>query len=82
MSNSKAMFDPLRRGIARIERLTVEKDEIAEDIRGVYAELKAQGYDPKIVRKVVALRKKDKYERDEEQRMIDEYMDALRDMPE
>lgn len=63
--------------VDRIERLEEDKASIANDIKDVYAEAKANGFDPKILRKVVALRKKAKAERDEEQTMIDMYMSAL-----
>lgn len=67
----------LRGLVERIERLEEEKASIADDIKGVYGEAKANGFDIKILRKVVALRKKEKGEREEEQAMIDTYMNAL-----
>lgn len=63
--------------VERIERLEEEKAALANDIKDVYTEAKGQGFDAKIIRKVVALRKKAKSERDEEQTMIDLYMSAL-----
>jgi uncharacterized protein (UPF0335 family) len=67
----------LRAIIERIERLEEEKKTIAADIREVYTEAKANGFDTKILRKVITLRKKDLVEREEEQAMIDLYLHAL-----
>lgn len=63
--------------VERIENLETEKASIAEDIKSIYAEAKSHGFDAKILRKVIALRKKRASERDEEQTMIDLYMSAL-----
>jgi uncharacterized protein (UPF0335 family) len=63
--------------VERIERLEEEKAALAEDIKGIYAEAKGNGFDAKILRKVIALRKKAASERDSEQTMIDLYMSAL-----
>jgi uncharacterized protein (UPF0335 family) len=63
--------------VERIENLETEKASIAEDIKSIYAEAKGNGFDPKILRKVIALRKKAATERDAEQDMIDLYMSAL-----
>lgn len=63
--------------VERIERLEEDKAAIAEDIKGIYTEAKGNGFDPKILRKVIALRKKAASERDAEQTMIDLYMSAL-----
>lgn len=67
----------LRSIIERIERLEEEKKEVAEQVKEVYAEAKANGYDTRILRKVVALRKKDPAERSEEEAILDLYLDAL-----
>ena len=69
--------DQLRALIERIERLSEEKDGIAEDIKEVYAEARSSGFDTKIIRKIVALRKRDEQERREEQAILDTYMEAL-----
>ena len=69
--------DQLRSFIERIERLEEEKKTIAEDIRDVFGEAKSQGYDTKIMRKVLALRKKDDQERMEEELILDQYLIAL-----
>ncbi|GMG83752.1 DUF2312 domain-containing protein [Paralimibaculum aggregatum] len=67
----------LRAIIERIERLEEEKAEIADQIKEVYAEAKAHGFDTKILRKVVSLRKKDPEDREEEEIMLDTYLSAL-----
>jgi uncharacterized protein (UPF0335 family) len=65
--------------IERIERLEEEKRAIADDIKEVYAEAKGNGLEPKILRKVVALRKLDPEERERIGLMIETYMAALDD---
>lgn len=72
-SNSNAVLKGL---IERIERLEAEKQVIADDQKQVFAEGKAAGFDVKIMRKVIALRKLSKDERDEQRSLIDLYMDA------
>lgn len=67
----------LRSFIERIERLEEEKKAIAADIKEVYGEAKATGFDTKIMRKVVSLRKKDVAERQEEEAILDLYLSAL-----
>ena len=67
----------LRSFIERIERLEEEKKAIAADIKEVYAEAKGTGFDVKIMRKVVSLRKKDAAERQEEEAILDLYLSAL-----
>ena len=69
--------DRLRLLIERVERLEEEKKGIADDIRDVYAEAKAVGYDAKIMRKVVALRKMTPDDRREMEMMMDTYKAAL-----
>ena len=73
--------DQLRSFIERIERLEEEKKTIAEDIRDVFGEAKSQGFDTKIMRKVLALRKKDDQERMEEELILDQYLIALGTQP-
>ncbi len=63
--------------IERIERLETEKQALTADIKEVYGEAKANGFDIKIMRKVVSLRKKDSAERQEEEAMLDLYLGAL-----
>ncbi len=67
----------LRSLIERVERLEEEKKAIAADIKEVYGEAKANGFDTKIMRKVVSLRKKDSAERQEEEAILDLYLSAL-----
>ena len=73
--------DQLKAFIERIERLEEEKAGIAGDIKEVYAEAKANGFDTKILRKVIAIRKKDRHEREEEEAMLDLYLNALGMLP-
>lgn len=63
--------------VERIERLEDEKAIIATDIKEVYLEAKGNGFDPKIIKKVIALRKQDAEKRKEEQALLATYMDAL-----
>jgi uncharacterized protein (UPF0335 family) len=63
--------------VKRIERLEEEKKTIAEDIKEVYAEAKSNGYDAKVLRKVVAIRKRDLRERREEEAILDLYLHAV-----
>jgi uncharacterized protein (UPF0335 family) len=67
----------LRALVERIERLEEDKAAISGDIKEVYAEAKANGFDTKILRKVIALRKKEAAARAEEESMLALYMDAL-----
>lgn len=69
--------DQIKALIERIERLEEEKSAIAGDIKEVYAEAKGNGFDTKVLRKVIALRKQDQNERMEMQALIDLYMEAL-----
>lgn len=69
--------DQLRSFISRIERLEEEKKTIADDIKDVYAEANSVGFMPKIIRKVVAMRKKDAAERQEEEAILETYLIAL-----
>ena len=73
--------EQLRQLVERIERLEEEKKAIAEDIKEVYAEAKALGFDTKIMRKVITMRKKDPHEREEEEAMLALYMQALGMLP-
>lgn len=63
--------------IERIEKLEEEKEAIASDIKEVFAEAKSNGFDVKILKKVLSLRKQDAHKRAEEQALISVYMDAL-----
>jgi uncharacterized protein (UPF0335 family) len=74
--------DLLRQYIERIERLEEEKRGIMDDIKDVFAEAKSNGFDAKIMRKVISLRKKDASERDEEEAILALYLHALGMLPE
>ena len=69
--------EQLRLLIERIERLEEEKKTIADDIKEVYAEAKGNGFDVKILRKVVRIRKQDRAKRVEEEAILDLYLSAL-----
>ena len=69
--------DQLKAFIERIERLEEEKAGIAGDIREIYAEAKGNGFDTKAMRKILAMRKKDFSERQEEEAILELYMQAL-----
>ncbi|WP_210388034.1 DUF2312 domain-containing protein [Ciceribacter sp. L1K22] len=69
--------DQLRAFVERIERLEEERKSVADDIKDVYGEAKAMGFDTKILKKVIALRKKDEQERLEEDLILDTYLHAL-----
>ena len=69
--------DELRQFIEQIEQLESEKKDISEQIREIYAESKARGYDQKALKAIVALRKKDQNEAAEDQAVLDLYKSAL-----
>ena len=63
--------------IERVERLEEEKAVIATDIKEVFAEAKGEGFDVKILRKVIRIRKQDKAKRQEEEALVDLYLSAI-----
>ncbi len=67
----------LRQFVEQIERLEEEKKATAGDIRDKYAEAKAVGFDPKVLRKIISLRKKSQTERQEEEAVLETYLHAL-----
>jgi uncharacterized protein (UPF0335 family) len=69
--------EQLRAFVERVERLEEEKKTISDDIRDVYAEAKANGFDVKTLRVVVRMRKQDANERAEQQAILDTYLHAL-----
>lgn len=69
--------DRLRSFIERIERLEEEKRGLQEDIKEVFAELKGSGFDVKITKQILKLRRMDKDERQEQETMLELYKDAL-----
>lgn len=77
MSEGNVSADQLRLFIERIERLEEEKKGIADDVKDVYAEAKANGYDTKTMRSIVRLRKMEKNARDEMDALLDTYRTAL-----
>ncbi len=81
MTKTTFAHGQLKSIVERIERLEEEKKVIAGDIKDVYAEAKANGFDTKILRKVISLRKKDAAEREEEESMLDVYLAALGMIP-
>ena len=77
MAQGTVAADQLRLFIERIERLEEEKKGIADDIRDVYAEAKANGYDTKTMRTIVRLRRMEKHARDEADALLETYRQAL-----
>ena len=73
--------DRLKSFVSRIEKLEEEKRAMSEDIRDIFTHAKSEGFDPKIMRKVLKLRRMDKDARDEEQMLIDTYLRSLGDLP-
>ena len=80
MTNSeinRVTADELRQFIERMERLEAEKKDIAEQQKEVMAEAKGRGYDTKVMRKVIALRKREPDDIAEEEAVLDMYKEAL-----
>ncbi len=79
--NSDASYrvtaDELRQFVERFERLEAEKKDLAEQQKEVMAEAKARGYDTKVLRKIVSLRKRDKDDIAEEEAVLELYKEAL-----
>ena len=73
--------DQLKSIIARVEKLEEDKAGIAADIRDVFSEAKGGGFDVKAIRTILKLRKKDAGEREEEETILDTYMNALGMLP-
>ncbi|MGY8985385.1 MAG: DUF2312 domain-containing protein [Sphingomonadales bacterium] len=69
--------ETLRKFIERVERLDEDKKAVTEDIKEVYAEAKSLGFDPKVMRKVVTIRKLDMDARQEQEALLEIYMHAL-----
>jgi uncharacterized protein (UPF0335 family) len=81
MTKTTFAHGQLKSLIERIEKLEEEKATVSGDIKQVYLEAKANGFDTKILRAVIRLRKKAAEEREEEQSMLDLYMAALGMVP-
>jgi len=77
MAEGTVAADQLRLFIERIERLEEEKKAMADDIRDVYAEAKANGYDTKTMRAIVRLRKMETHVRQEADALLETYRNAL-----
>lgn len=67
----------LKQFVERLERLEEEKKAISDDIKDVFAELKGRGYEPKAVRQILRIRKQDQSERQEQEAILEVYMQAL-----
>lgn len=80
-SNGGVSGAMVRAFIERIERMEEEKKAIATDIKEIYAEAKGNGFDTKVLRKIVAIRKQDHNERMEQEALLDIYMHALGMVP-
>jgi uncharacterized protein (UPF0335 family) len=76
-SLTEAARDKLRQTVSKIEKLEEEKKEVGGQIKDVYSEAKAMGYDTKALRAVVRLRKLDRQEREEQEAILDTYLLAL-----
>ena len=74
--------DRLKSFIERIERLEEEKRALAEDVKEIYSEAKGAGYDVKIIRQIVRIRKMDEDDRDEAEALLDTYLRAIGMKPE
>lgn len=81
MADTSVARDQLRSIVERVERLEEEKKAIADDIRDVFAEAKANGFDVKTLRTVVRMRKIEATERQEQEAMLDLYLSALGMLP-
>jgi uncharacterized protein (UPF0335 family) len=80
---AKAIVPALLRGQhhQRIERIEEEKRALGEDIKEVYAEAKGTGFEPKVMRQILKIRKMDKDEHDEQESLLDIYKRALGMLP-
>jgi uncharacterized protein (UPF0335 family) len=77
MAEGTVAADQLRLFIERVERLEEEKKGISDDIKDTYAEAKANGYDPKIMKMVVKLRKMETHSRQEQDAILETYRAAI-----
>ena len=77
LAEGNVAADELRLLIERIERLEEEKKGIADDVKDVYAEAKSRGYDTKMMRQIVRLRKMETHDRQEMEAILDTYKAAL-----
>ncbi len=77
VSSDSVAQDQIRAFIERIERMEEEKQAIADDIKEIYAEAKGNGFDTKVLRQIVRIRKQDAAERLEQEALLELYMAAL-----
>ncbi len=77
MADGDAAQERLRSFIERIERLEEERAELGADIKEVFSEAKGTGFDPKIMRQVIRLRKMEDSDRQEQEMLLDTYLIAL-----
>ena len=77
MNTSSVNAGQLRAFIERIEKLEEEKRAISDDVKDVYAEAKGNGYDARILRKIISMRRQDLEKRKEEESILDVYLAAL-----
>jgi uncharacterized protein (UPF0335 family) len=77
MATESVAQDQLRAFVERIERMEEEKKAIADDIKEIYAEAKGNGFDTKVLRQVIRIRKQDRSERLEQEAILDLYLAAL-----
>ena len=77
VSTESVAQDQLRAFIERIERMEEEKRAISDDIKEIYAEAKGNGFDTKVLRQIVRIRKQDHAERMEQEALLELYMAAL-----
>jgi uncharacterized protein (UPF0335 family) len=77
MATESVAQDQLRAFVERIERMEEEKKAIADDIKEIYAEAKGNGFDTKVLRQIIRIRKQDHNERLEQEAILDLYMAAL-----
>lgn len=77
MGGGQVAAEELRLLIERAERLEEEKKGISDDIKDVMSEAKSRGYDPKAIRKIMAIRKQKREEYQEEEAILETYMQAL-----
>jgi uncharacterized protein (UPF0335 family) len=75
--NSGVAGDRLKSFIERVERLETEKQVLADDIKEVYGEAKSSGFDTKIMRQIVRLRKMEAHDREEQQQLLEQYLSAI-----
>ena len=81
MTAARVAKDHLKAFVERIERLEEEKKALAEDIKEVYAEAKGTGFDTKIMRQLIRLRRMDKDDLDEQETLLDVYKRAIGMLP-